>query len=493
MPETAAPEEIYIPPSQEITVNLALFKTQHSFVMSNVLTALLCGPRREGKSVGGMARAIRIAQESDEKYWPMRWLVVRDTWKNLSRTTMKTIQEWIPDAVASWKENNTVCIFPKDKPFIEFTFLGLEHTRDWNKLQSFECAGLWLEEPAPAADESSGLAAEVYGMGVSCLSQKGYPGSSQITMNPPDDQHWTYQTFWENPPEDTRVWNIVPGENKAVTDAFRQKMRKTFMSIGRPDLMQRLTEGKVVNVNMGEPVTPGFSDRLHLSDVPLEPIPNLPLYLLWDFGLNPTCIITQVTPLRRWNFLHTFVGENMGVEQLIQRDVLQTLNKRFQHYKIDHIGDPAGKTPEQSSSRRNAVRTVQTMIHGDWRDGPVPWDERRNACHRILNSNSGGYATVQIDLAQNTKLVRALRGGWKYYKDARSVVHKDSPVKDVHSHPGDSFASGAAVLFPLGYQLEKKRPTTIVRPPRYFPRMNRGGAIVRGGPGIRPGQLVGED
>lgn len=492
MSQDSEKAEVYIPPSHQIDVDLALFKTQYEFVMSNKTTALLCGPRREGKSTGGMARAIRIAQESDKKYWPMRWLVVRDTWKNLARTTMKTVQQWIPGSVSHWKDNNTICIFPKDDPFIEFTFLGLEHARDWNKLQSFECGGLWLEEPAPAADESSGLAAEVYAIGTSCLSQEGYESWSQITMNPPDDQHWTYTTFWENPTEHTKVWNILPGENKAVKDSFRAQMRRNFMSIGRPDLMQRLAEGKVVHVQMGEPVTPNFSDRLHVSDVPLEPIPNIPLFLLWDFGLNPTCIITQISPMRRWNFLHTFVGENMGVEQLIQREVLQKLNYRFPRYEIHHIGDPAGKTPEQSNSRRNAVRTVQTMINGDWRDGPVPWDERRNACHRVLDSNASGYATVQIDKRENTKLIRALRGGWKYYKDSRGVVHRDSPVKDVHSHPGDSFASGAAVLFPLGFQLEKKKPTKIVRPPVYFPRTRVKNSNIRGGHGIRPGTLVGD-
>ena len=505
----------FTPAAQEINIEINLYPTQRKFALSNVLTAVLCGPRREGKTVAGMARVLRISNERHERlrqpdgtmprdYKPMKWLVIRDTFTNLERTTMETIQTWLPPEACEWEDDSHVCKFPAGAPFVEFHFLGLEHQRHWNKFQGFECGGLWIEEPAPAAEESSGLQPEVYAMGTSCLSQKDCGYFTQITMNPPDDEHWTYLAFWERrldsliagdqwkmKADDINVWEIEPGENRHVTDEYRAQMRAAFMAIGRMDLMERMAGGKVVHVQQGEPVAPNFSARLHVAEIPLEPLPGIPLVLLWDFGLHPCCSITQITPLRRWHFLNTFQAENDGVENLIVKQVLPEMMQRMRGYEIRHIGDVAGRTPEQTNSERSAVQSVLALIPGAWRDGPIAWDQRRNATHKALSLTSGGYATVQIDKNRNNALIKALRGRWRYHRDANRRVNRQIPIKDIHSHPGDCFAAGAGVLFPPDYDLGIRRNMKRNRAPAYFPR-TRHESMVIGGPGRPIDEFSGE-
>ena len=44
-------------------------------------------------------------------------------------------------------------------------------------------------------------------------------------------------------------------------------------------------------------------------------------------------------------------------------------------------------------------------------------------------------------------LHRALRGGWHYHKDTSGKILRDTPVKDLHSHPGDALSHGVARIF----------------------------------------------
>ena len=195
-------------------------------------------------------------------------------------------------------------------------------------------------------------------------------------------------------------------------------------------------------------MTPEFSDRVHLAHG-LTAFPGRQLIMLWDFGLNPTCLITQISPLGHWNFIHGFVGDGIGCEELIEAEVRPTCNRLgYSDLEVLHVGDPAGKAREQSSSKRSAVKSIKSMLGGKWKDGPVLWPERIEPAKAVLNKMVGGVGLVQIDADKCEVLYLALRGGWHHHK-ARTGVISEQPVKDQHSHPGDAFSYGAAALYPV--------------------------------------------
>jgi hypothetical protein len=153
------------------------------------------------------------------------------------------------------------------------------------------------------------------------------------------------------------------------------------------------------------------------------------------------------------------VGDGIGVEELIQDAVKPLLLDRYsgQSITLRHIGDPAGQQREQSSSARSAVRAVKQALGGTWRSGPVKLDERLEPLRAALTRTVGGRGMVQVDRERAAAIWHALRGGWHYHV-ARSGLVSGIPVKDIHSHPGDALAYGAAVLFPMGRLLKKGTP-----------------------------------
>src|SRR5438552_69299 len=169
--------------------NYDLSPTIDRFVYCDADVAVLYGARGEGKTTGAISRIIRLSYESPEA-WPVRWPVVRDTWVNLKRTTIPTLEEghrrgWWH---AEFSEGGMECVL--NHGVAKLFLWGMDHDRDASKFQSFEAGGLWLEEPAAAADMTSGIPASVLALGQSSLRQPGVRRySAQITMNPPDSDH----------------------------------------------------------------------------------------------------------------------------------------------------------------------------------------------------------------------------------------------------------------------------------------------------------------
>lgn len=179
------------------------------------------------------------------------------------------------------------------------------------------------------------------------------------------------------------------------------------------------------------------------------------MILLWDFGLNPTCVITQLTPLGFWNILEAYVGEEIGAFELISQVVKPRLEMRFHGLPIRHIGDPAGQQREQSSSQQSAVKVIKQEIGGPWRPGRTSLDDRVNPLAWALTQTRAGRGMLQVDRRFAKPVWLALRGGWHYHV-SRTGVASSSPTKNIHSHPGDAMGYGASRLFPQGRIVEKR-------------------------------------
>ncbi|KKL96014.1 hypothetical protein LCGC14_1848720 [marine sediment metagenome] len=439
--------------------------TVSRFILSDAFLNLLMGPRGEGKTTGGLFKPIFMAQRLPEKVLPIRMAVVRDTWTNLDRSVLDTIRECeAKDLVeVQWLKDGTQAIL--EGGLVHLFFFGMEHSKDINKLQGFGIGALWIEEPAPAADLSFGVSPEVLGVGVTSLRQQGVPHWVQITMNPPDEDHWTLavgdkvrELLDEKPVKNAecRFFNIPKGENPYITFEKRERDQIYLLSIGRGDLVSRLVEGKVGQIILGEQLMPEYGDDVHVAKKPLPILRGVEIVRLWDFGLNPTCVWTQVSPLGHWHILGCVRGDNIGLEQLIESQV-GPWESFFLHDPTDwmfrDIIDPAGYQREQSSSERSAATTLIDMLNAAPEAGAIEWAERKDSLKAILRrSGKGGTKMFLVD--PDCKIIRrALRGGAHYPKDALGRVtptlQSYKKASGIHSHPMDCLMIGAAKLFPL--------------------------------------------
>lgn len=452
---------------------------QKAFIESRAEADLFSSRMGEGKSAG-LCWAIW--------YHTMRnpgadWVLIRDTWVNLESTTFKEFFEWF-GGFGEYRASSKLFTWHLDamqagKKRGTLKFMGLDDPKDAHSLQSLAIAGAALDEPAPAA-ESGGIAEEIFDALLSRRRQRNMKWYAvKLAQNNPDENHWSYRRFvvpgtLPTPRFDTDgtplllpdqdpgfiLWHTDKPENlQNLPPGYYEQLRIKWSH--RPDFVKRFVEGQFGHISKGQKVTPEWSDQLHLT-TGLVAVKGEMLFLLWDFGLNPTCIITQVSPLGHWNIIQSFVGDGIGVEQLIEDYVRPVLSRDYKGFKWKHIGDPAGKEREQSNSQRSAVKVIIKSLGGRWQDGPVQIHERVDPLRAVLTKTISGRGLVQVDQEKAKHVWLALRGGWHYHISRTGLV-SEKPVKDDHSHPGDSMGYGAAKLFPLGrlnHAVRSRKSTT---------------------------------
>jgi hypothetical protein len=443
--------------SKNFEINFSPNPTQRQFIESRAIADLFASRVGEGKSAG-----ITWSVYYHTRHNPgARWAIIRDTWENLQRTTQKEFFKWFPpNIMGTYKASDKTFTWASGVGEGEVIFLGLDDAADASKLQSLELAGFAIDEPAPAT-ESGGVDELIFDIGMSRLRQadmKWY--GVKLAENNPDEAHWSFTKFVDPGTNGFVVHQTVAPENeKNLPAGYYAQLR--YLWRNRPDLVRRFVEGKFGFQQTGKAVTPEWSDQLHLG-IGLAPLKRVELQLLWDFGHNPTCIVTQVTPMRRWQFLHSMVGDGIGVEELIEAEVKPLLADAYRGFTWRHVGDPAGRQREQTSIKRSAVKFLTRSLGGRFVPGPVKIMERVNPLKAVLRQTVLGSGLVQVDRENAKEVWHALRGGWHYHVGRTGVISGE-PVKNIHSHPGDAVGYGAAALFPLGKMQERKGHLT--RPP----------------------------
>lgn len=435
---------------------------QKQFIMSRADADLFSSRMGEGKSAGLCWAIWYYTRHNPGAICAL----VRDTWENLKATTLKEFFEWFPPGVfGTWKAQDKTYTWRAEGMQGEVQCLGLDDPDDAAKLQSRFYGLICFDEPAPAAD-TGGIAEIIFDVALSRTRQKGMHWYAvKLATNNPDETHWSYLRFVDPGTEGFRVFQPIEPENvRNLPQNYYEKLEKKWA--GRPDLIRRFIRGQYGFQQIGKTLTPEWEDRLHLA-YDLKPVPGRPLELLWDFGTNPTCLITQVTTLRYWFILEAFVGEDIGALELIEDVVKPTLVQRYEGYTWRHIGDPNGTKPDQSSSQTSAVRVIRRELGGVWINGPTSIHERVEPIRAVLRKTISGLGMVQVDRVRAKAVWHALRGGW-HRPVSRTGVTGQLPVKNIHSHPGDALGYGAAKLFPLGRVLDKRKPRKPPQQARFF-------------------------
>lgn len=348
-----------------------------------------------------------------------------------------------------------------------YHLFGMDRPADADKVQGWQGGALWIEEPCPAADVSSGISSDVL-LAATSLRQPGVKPRVQITMNPGDTQHWVYTKLLDRAEESglsVAYFKIPPGENPHLPPGYRESNRAFLEAMGRQDLIRRLVEGERGDVQLGQPVTPDFSRALHLAPSKLPVIPGKGLRF-WDGGHNATCIWAQIVPSGYLAIHGCVVGVQQGVEQLIQSLVLPIQQERFRAVRQwDDIGDPSMWYGDQSSVDTSPGLVIQQQLGGYLQPHPtdtartnlfMAWPPRKDAIQRALRLTAFGHGWVWISKdALTDPLVQALSGKWRYHVTSSGEIVHPTPLKNMHSHPGDALSVGCLHLLGEGMRVRK--------------------------------------
>ena len=417
---------------------------QRQFIESRARADLFSSRMGEGKSAALAWSTLYHTRHNPGAIW----YIIRDTWENLRATTMEEFFKWFPPGVfGTYHATNKEFTWAEGVAKGKVGFLGMDSPDDATKLMSRQMAGFAMDEPAPAVG-STGISEMVFDLAMTRLRQEGMGWyAAKLAENNPDETHWTYRRFVQPGTENFALWQPAIPENLAhLPPSYYEDLRRQLQH--RPDLVRRFVEGDFGFQQEGRSVTPQWSDKVHLA-MGLYPLTNIDTYILWDFGHNPTAILTQKTPLGHWAILDSLVGEGIGTSELILDGVKPLLVARYgKKPRLHHMGDPAGMQREQTSIHRTPVRLLLRELGGTWRKGPVKLQERIEPLRHILTRTSEGRGIVQVDRDRAREVWQALRGGWHFHV-SRTGITSGEPLKNIHSHPGDAMGYGAAVLFPV--------------------------------------------
>lgn len=448
--------------SKPVTVTFTPNPVQGAFITSRAEADLFASRRGEGKSTALVWSCFYHTRHNPGA----KWAIIRDTIPNLERSTMAAFFEWFkPGVFGTFNHTKREWTWAEGIAQGTVTFVGVEDPKDASKFLSWELAGFAMDEPAPAFG-SAGIDEEVFDLAMTCLRQPGMQWyAAKLAENNPDESHWTYRKFVSPGTPGYKLWQPRDPENLAnLPPDYYERMRKTLRH--RPDLVRRFVDGEFGFQSQGVAVTPQWNDSLHLA-VGLVPLERHETILLWDFGLTPVCIVTQVMASGHWHILDALAGEGVGVVEFIEDQVRPLLAARYPKCPLRHIGDPAGEQRSQVEANLTPALMIRRMLGGTWRSGPQRLEPRIDALQAVLSRTSGGRAVVQVDRERARLVHYALRGGWHYHVARTGIVSREPKKTHPDSDIGDAMSYGAAVLFPPG-KLAEESGVARIGAPSYF-------------------------
>jgi len=384
-----------------------------------------------------------------------RWVVVRNSYRELTDTTERTLLEWFPHGEYK-KADKEYFIRGGDEDEnlhweVEILFRSCDSAQDMKKFKSLDLTGYWIDESIEVADEIKRMLKNRIGrFPKRCPVRYGIE-----TTNPPDVEHPTYYQFaWIEPPPGPvsskepleghiGFWQ-PPYENAPnLREGYYDDLRKDYRD--NPDWIEMYVEGKPGMLVQGKQVYANFNRRIHVAEEPLL-YSGLPLYVGWDnSGNSPAAIVVQIPTAQQVQVLAEFHTENLGIVDFTN-EVNQAMVRMFPGcQEVVHYGDPAG---ENKYSKASGGFTSNKDLQYE-QCGIVVQPSEQNFRARVesVDQQLARINGILID-PRCTRLINGFLGGY-HYPENKSIVGEYLPtvVKNKYSHVHDALQYVMVKLF----------------------------------------------
>jgi hypothetical protein len=369
------------------------------FHKSDAFVRGVMGPVRSGKSTMMSAEIFRrMNQQSigSDGRRRSRWVVVRNTYRELEDTTIKTWLDWWPQEI-----------------FGPFNFHSMLHRVYYEDVEA-----TW------------------YGV--------------MMDTNPPDDDHWWYELSEVTPPEERPNWEfykqpggLIEREERFYANEHAENINN--LNEGHDYYLTRLAgKGKDYVrvyycaqygfVKEGKPVHPDYVDSVHCAKEIIIPNKRYIVYVGLDFGLTPAAVFGQRYPNGRWVWIDELVTDNMGASKF-GKELNRKIQREYKDFKFEFYGDPAGDDRVQTDEQ-----TVYQILSKHHIDASPVWTNdttiRREAVAEPLRRLMDGKPGLMI--SPKCKITRkGLAGGFCYKRlqVAGAERYHENPDKNRYSHP----------------------------------------------------------
>ena len=375
-----------------------------------------------------------------------RWVVVRNSYIQLRDTTIKTFHDWFPPKLCGeWRVTDHTYLFTKFPGIhLEVLFRALDRPDQVSNLLSLELTGAWFNEvreiPKPIVDAMDSR--------IGRYPSKRDGGSSWhgiiMDTNPPDETSWLYKVFERVQPDDWQIFK-QPSGLSSYAENLKNLPKNYYTNLikGKDEMYIRVyINGQYGYIISGKPVFQSFVDNVHVSPRVLEPQKGLDLLIGFDFALQPTCVMGQITPLGQLRILDELLSDGMGLQQFCANILLPRLRQKYFGYNVVGFGDPSGtsRSPTDESTCFDILHSHEVGLNYV---EPAPTNAiipRVSAVEGFLNKMWKGEPGFLLS-PSCTNLRRAMNGAYHYEKDPKgygSEEYKPMPAKNYASHVADA-------------------------------------------------------
>ena len=437
--------------------------TAESFHADNSFVKLVIGPYGSGKSTMCAFEIVKRTCEMPAWYNGRRrakWAIVRNTSGELHSTTLQTWLTWFHDLGFIRKRQKPLLTYEHtfNDGFgvveLELIFIALDREEDVRKIKSLEVTGCYINElsevPQAALSHFKGRVNKRYPSKQFC--EEDYWSGIIADTNPPDIDHWIYKDFEVKQLESYKIFHQPPGLIKDSDGKWqRNKDADNALNLAN-DYYLKLAEGQTEDfvkvfclgqygsVGFGKQVYPEYNDDLHSVD-DIKPIQGDPLYVGWDFGLTPACIVAQISPRGQLMILKEYVVEDMGIRTFAESVVLPGIERDFPYNKITYsVADPSGIKRSEIMEELSCIGELNEIGIKTEAANTNDLDPRIGAVRYFLNRMVDGKPGFIV----SRKGCPVLRRGFiKDYCYKRMAIageerFRDKPDKNMASHPHDA-------------------------------------------------------
>lgn len=459
----------------DVSINYVAEPTAQLFHKSKANLRLLFGPIGSGKSVACALEILSQAMQMPactDGVRRSRVAVIRQTYPELLSTTIKTMMDWLPEQVTTIKYSAPITISVKIPSMgdgtsmaLEIVCLAIDKPADAKKLLSLEISGVWINESREISKTIVDAASGRIGRYPSANMLGGQIYRKYIIMdtNPPSDDHYIYKLFEEQqPPNGWEIFYQPPAllyeKGEYVPNPKAENVNN---HVFKYDYWLDQVAGKDkqwVNVYImgqygssvaGKPVyESSWNDDLHVSDVDMKPVPGREVILGWDWGLNPSVVFIQVSPLGQIQVIDelTAMGDGSGIKQFVESAVQPLLLTKYKGCPIRSLGDPTGNQRAQTDEQTVFKEMQRLGIPTEPSSTNNP-KMRTEAVSYFLNQLAHGKPRFVID--KRCKMLRkGFNGGYRYRQlnVSGETRFTDKPDKNASSHIHDALQYGCVHL-----------------------------------------------
>lgn len=438
-----------------------------------------------------------------------RVLVGRNTYQVLKSATMKTFMEmW--GGFAQFKVGSfpmmaylRIELTDGTKVHCDVEFISFDNPDSIGKLLGYEPTIVFLDEVSELPEEVIIAADRRTGRFPPPNKDTGFKGPTWHGVigatNGPRKNHWLYDWYlgkkdaefalaekgsgrkkfeiFFQPPAllQTIDGDWIPNPRAENIDNLADGYGYYFDKLADdPADIQAYVEGRFADLVTGKLVFPEFQRHIHVVEhSTLNLSGGFPLYLSFDFGRTPFCLVATTFESGALVVIDEIMGEDMSIETLVLEHILPRLRQRYPRAWIeDAWADPAGevKTQAVELSPYDVLRANGIPVRNP--DPSNRLEPRLESVKQMLRKlTSQGKPMLRV--SDNCPVIIASLGSDYIYEQKRGTngVVQDKPTK---SHVNwVSEAADATQYLAIGYNsmlgVRQKRKKFA-----NLPKLNRG-------------------